>query len=370
MTTITADSLFFRLLRLSMDETSPWAEDVAAAPEDWERSFAEARRQAVSGVLWRGVTQMNPASMLRNAKLTWYADAQRVQIANERNAKAAVAIAHYVESCGFCTCLLKGQASAARYPDPGLRTSGDVDLWLWPSEGWSRPERSLAFIKQQWPNARVTYCHAEIGDVGGVPVELHIRPTYRNNPLHNRRLQKWMFRQAACHGTETIAIGGNEARINVLPDMADRIYLLSHIATHVVQEGIGLRQIMDYYCLLRHGCTEDERAAAEHLLRRFGLRTMAGAVMWVLHETMALPNEKMLVPMDERRGRFLMDEIWRGGNFGQHDADVPTFERQTAVGRNWRRLRRDIRLVSLFPSEALCEPLFRTWHFFWRVCHK
>lgn len=31
---------------------------------------------------------------------------------------------------GFRNCILKGQGNAIMYPDPYLRTSGDVDIWL------------------------------------------------------------------------------------------------------------------------------------------------------------------------------------------------------------------------------------------------
>ncbi len=90
--------------------------------------------------------------------------------------------------------------------------------------------------------------------------------------------------------------------------------------------------------------------------------------MWVLHEVLGLSEDKMIAPMDEKRGRLLLDEILDGGNFGQYSGQQH-FGRGT-IGHNVQRLRRDWRLVRFYPSEALAEPFFRMWHFFWRFSRR
>ena len=80
-------------------------------------------------------------------------------------------------------------------------------------------------------------------------------------------------------------------------------------------------------------------------LKYLGLWNFAGAMMYVLHEALGLSEEKMIAPMDEKRGKLLLAEILNGGNFGQH-------------------------FVRFYPAEALSEPIFRTWHFFWRMKNK
>ena len=96
---------------------------------------------------------------------------------------------------------------------------------------------------------------------------------------------------------------------------------------------------------------------------------MAGAVMYVLGEVFGLQRDEMLVAPDERRGRKLLHEILSGGNFGQHDQRVGNDVRAGTFRKNMQRLYRDVRLALLFPSETLWEPIFRLYHFFWRLCH-
>jgi hypothetical protein len=95
---------------------------------------------------------------------------------------------------------------------------------------------------------------------------------------------------------------------------------------------------------------------------------LAGAMMWVLHEVLGLEEKFLIVPVDVRRGQFLYEEIMQAGNFGQYDQRVDHHAGQ--LYRNIQRLRRDMRLVRYFPSECLWEPVFRLYHFFWRMRYK
>ena len=57
-----------------------------------------------------------------------------------------------------------------------------------------------------------------------------------------------------------------------------------------------------------------------------GLWKFAGAMMYVLHEALGLSEEKMIAPMDEKRGKLLLAEILNGGNFWTALHQVWTFE--------------------------------------------
>ena len=83
-----------------------------------------------------------------------------------------------------------------------------------------------------------------------------------------------------------------------------------------------------------------------------------------LHKVMGLTEDKMIASMDVKRGQMLLDDILNGGNFVHYD-------KHHVLGHNLLRLYRDARLLRYFPAEALSGPMFRTWHFFWRMkCQK
>lgn len=92
-------------------------------------------------------------------------------------------------------------------------------------------------------------------------------------------------------------------------------------------------------------------------LKHLGLWKFAGAMMYVLHKVMGLTEDKMIAPMEAKRGQMLLDDILNGGKFGHYD-------KHHVLGHNLLRLYRDARLLRYYPAEALSEPIFRVWHFF------
>ena len=154
-------------------------------------------------------------------------------------------------------------------------------------------------------------------------------------------------------------------------------------------EGIGLRQLLDYYFVLVKWHTNltdstdlntskslpqitqmnADLDALRHEMKWFGLWKFAGAVMYVLHEVFGLSEDKMIAPMDEKKGKFLLDEIMRGGNFGQYDARLGSKEDEGKLHRYLRMNLRNLRFVRHYPTEALSEPLFRTWFAVWKKTH-
>lgn len=140
-------------------------------------------------------------------------------------------------------------------------------------------------------------------------------------------------------------------------------------------EGIGLRQLLDYYFVVVKWHTDltdltdldsKDLAALQRDLKWLGLWKLAGAVMFVLHEVFGLEEEKMIAPMNEKEGAFLLDEITQGGNFGQYDDRLGDKTGEGKVHRYFRMSLRNMRFVKHYPSEAICEPLFRTWFWGWK----
>ena len=105
-------------------------------------------------------------------------------------------------------------------------------------------------------------------------------------------------------------------------------------------------------------------------LKYLGLWKFAGAVMYVLKEVLGLSEEKMIAPMDEKRGKLLLAEILDGGNFGRHFTKYAGFTHQSMGKKYFLKIWRNMHFVRFYPAEALSEPIFRTWHFFWRVKNK
>lgn len=245
-----------------------------------------------------------------------------------------------------------------------MRMSGDIDVWV---DG--TPRQVIAYIRKLSPKDKVCYHHIDFSRVKKVPVEVHYRPSFMNNLVANARLQRFFKDEADRQFTNRVSLPDGMGEICVPTPAFNRIYQMSHISNHFFHEGIGLRQLVDYYLVLMQGFTADEKRNDERLLRQCGLLKMARAVMYVLHEVLGLDEQHMIVSVDKKRGKKLLDEILAGGNFGKYDERIGNNVNAGGVQKNIQRIYRDLRMAMLFPSESLWEPVFRLYHYFWRLAH-
>ena len=74
----------------------------------------------------------------------------------------------------------------------------------------------------------------------------------------------------------------------------------------------------------------------------------------------------MICKPNEREGRRLLAEIMQGGNLGQYDTRDAALKKGGMMKHGVWKLKRVMRLVSIYPEEALWEPVFRVYHLLWR----
>lgn len=350
---------YFQFLRFCLKPEADIPECVEQI--NWHELFIFGQKQAIAGVLWMGVERLTDIPNNKPTDddvLEWMSLTTRIsRRSNTVNEKARWVSKTFLKE-GFRTCLLKGQGNALMYPLPLLRHAGDIDIWV---EGGA--EKVIDYVNTIHKGFKACYHHIEFVKAGDVDVEVHYRPSWLNNPLFNNRLQRWFNNHAdACFSNSNATYG-----FQTPTDEFNKVFQLCHIYNHLLHEGIGLRQLIDYYYLLTHdgGAPTDLTPTLRHL----GLMPIAGSVMWVLGELFDLSAEHMVCKPDKKRGRILLNEILEGGNFGYHDHRFLSGSYRSPLKKNIQRLVRDLRLMAYFPSESLWEPFFRLYHFFWRMRH-
>ena len=357
---------FFQLLRLAIGYSHVFPK---IGKREWSAIYEIAQKQSLLGVVFDGIQKMSDIAKIKGESMDmdvdllmkWMGICRQIEKRNHQLDEAIGKISAMFQKKGFRSCILKGQGNALTYPRPEHRTAGDIDIWL-----SGKPSEVIRFVHSISPKQKASYHHIDFPAINGIPVEAHYRPCYLHNPLHNFRLQKYFRQRTEEQFLHKVRIGDTEvaiptARFNV-------IYQLVHIYNHLFQEGIGLRQIIDYYFVVISDELLVTRDTLQREMKYLGLWKFAGAVMYVLHKVLGLSKEKMIAPMDEKRGKMLLAEILNGGNFGQYDERYGFGH--SSFGHNIQRLCRDLRLVRYYPAEALSEPIFRTWHFFWRMKNK
>lgn len=349
---------------------------------DWKELYAIAQKQALLGVLFHGIQRL-PKELAPEQKLLmqWMVMAEQIRKQNIRLFLDSVKVCKNFENKGFANCILKGQGNALLYPDPYMRTPGDIDIYL---SGGRR--KIMKYVDQVCPNQVMRYHHVDF-PVMKTAIEVHFTPSYMFFPVHNRRMQKWFEEVMGEQCNHRVSLPDGYGEIHVPQVSFNVIYILSHLYRHIFTEGIGLRQLLDYYFVLVKWHTDltnltdsnkslpqmtqinTDLDALRHKLKYLGLWKFAGAVMYVLHEVFGLSEDRMIAPMDEKEGKFLLDEIMRGGNFGQYDDRMGSKVGESKMHRYFRMNLRNLRFVKHYPTEALSEPLFRTWFALWKKIH-
>ena len=379
---VSQQRIFFDFLQFCIGSVAEIPASVKDA--DWKVLYAIAKKQALIGVLFHGIKQL-PKELAPDADLLihWMGMAQKIRQQNIRLFLDSAKVCKNFKYEGFRCCVLKGQGNALLYPDPYMRTPGDIDIYL--SGG---RKRIMQYVNKVCPNQVMRYHHVDF-PVMKTAIEVHFTPSYMFFPLHNSRMQKWFGKVMDLQCSNVVALPDGYGEITVPTVSFNIIYILSHLYRHVFTEGIGLRQLLDYYFVLAKWHTDltdstdlntykslqqitqmnTDLDALRHEMKWLGLWKFARAVMFVLHEVFELSEDKMIAPMDEKEGKFLLDEIMRGGNFGQYDTRLGSKKDEGKLHRYLRMNLRNLHFVKHYPTEALSEPLFRTWFAVWKKVH-
>lgn len=348
----------FEFVRFSMDDEIQTFEPLEDL--DWEELFDFAKKQAIAGVLFAGVEKMPKGKMPPKAMLmNWFLLTERIKARNEELNGAVIQVRNRFARDGFPNCVLKGQGNALMYPKPELRTPGDIDLWP-----LAERERIYKYVRKDFPQTEMLYHHLEFPILKGVVTEVHFFPMFLNNPFYNRRFQKWIksIGKEQCENWVDLPQG----RFSRPTDDFNVIYQLAHIRHHFFDEGIGLRQLMDYFFLLKSEGLRNKRKDLCERLDAFGLLDFAGAVMYVMKEVFGLTSEYMLTTPNEKIGKLLLEEMMMTGNFGHQDSRYGNLKNASRVKRLMTLLKKNLRFAWCFPDEVVCAFLFRLGQPVWR----
>ena len=351
-------NLFIELVRVAIGRQKTLSRNLSA--NEWLEMFNIAYRQTLVAVCFSGIERL-PQEQIPPQEILfqWYAITKQTEEQNKLvNERCQQALSFFKEN-GFNPTILKGQGMAKLYEvgdytegvrNIGLRRqSGDIDIWL--NGGRSKVYH---FAKQYDGEGRlygVNYHHVHIHLFDDVEVEIHIYPGSLCNPFANRRLH-FFFEK---HSSESMGDYPNK-NFNI-------IYILLHCYKHFLGHGVGLRQIMDYYFLLKERETIVEKREVKELLKQLGMMKFAQGMMWVMQTTFGLEQEYMFVDPDEEEGKFIMNEIFQTGNMGHHDKRH-WGSKKTSFSRFVYNLHRDWHFINHYPQEVLWRPVFSLWQFF------
>lgn len=345
--------LFFELIQVAAGAK----EKLSHAPtdEEWVELFESSQKQAVAGIAFLALEKLSNVGIKPplNLLYEWIGLSEQIKSRNTLLNKRCLDLAELFSEAGFESCILKGQGNAMMYPEPLLRTSGDIDIWV-----KGNRDEIVKFCRSNVDGCEIEHHHIQFPIWDDVDVEAHFVPSYSIVPRYTKRTKAFysVFQREEIDGKGFLP---EQSKMYVPSKEMNLVFQMSHIARHFFYGGVGLRQLMDYYYLLKSDglWNKDDIIGT---FRSLGLYKFAGAVMWVLQEVLAAEDEMLLVPVDEKRGELLLNEIMKGGNFGHYDQRVSG--KLMKKSATMSIIARNMRMLRLFPEEAVWAPVMGVWH--------
>lgn len=374
--------LFFELLQVALGNREMLSKIPSAT--EWAEIYAESERQAVTGILLHGIEKLpaeqRPSKVLL---LQWIGVGQMIEQRNRLLNDRCKELLSNLTSAGLHPTILKGQGIAQCYPETlqKLRQPGDIDVYV--SDGRGKAigfARSIGQKEIDWD-----YKHLHLNVWDDTEVEMHYHVEVLLNLWKNRKLQKWfgeheteLFAHANDNLNANLNLKANTNKTNstnglITPSVEFNVfYILLHIYRHFLYEGVGFRQVIDYYFVLKQLTVESlvlrnssELKDSIAAVREFGMVKFAKGLMWVMQEVLGMPREWMLWEPDENEGRYILEQVMTGGNFGHHDMRLKHSGGKLSAVK--AILTHNLHLLTHYPSDVIWAPVWIVWHKVWKT---
>lgn len=364
---VNINNIFLELIRVSIG-----TQDALSRPlseKEWAKMYEMAKKQSLVGICFAGIQRLGADADDGFAKIglseiqyfTWMGMSYKIQMRNETVNKQCAELDKRLAADGYKSCVLKGQAVAAQYGAlSNLRQPGDIDTWM-----VAKPKEVIEWARKTGKMYYYDYHHADLNIFESTEVELHYRPSLSRNLLRNSRLQNWFKTEGAKHiDSKTLPFS--------MPDYVFNVLLtVNHNFFHLLYEGVGMRQFLDMFFILKN-CTDDSlRAEAWKLLKHMRLERFTRATMWMMKEVFGMDESYLLCEPDEGSGKFLLDEIMKAGNFGKFDERLKDNRYEgSRIRLMMAWMKHNLRLIKYYPADVLWTPigilrisLWRRWHY-------
>ena len=310
---------FFALIRSGL-----WGGKAASSPfyggADWEALLRLASMQSLTGIFADGAGTlprelMPPAETARRLFVT----VESIRRANRRLDAVLAELEAGLRREGIEGILLKGQGVARAYLHPELRMCGDIDLYPGKGDAYLRCCEIVRSLGESEGREDESEKHFHFNR-RGCSIEIHSHVMLAADPFVNRRLQRWTD-EMLDDPSKLRHVEINGVEVNLPPVDFDAVFILQHIANHLLKGGIGLRQLCDWSRYLHVHAAEIDRARLGHNLRTLRLMNCWQLFGWLAVNRLGLPEAEMpfYSPRHEKRALRCLRIILRKGNFGHYD---------------------------------------------------
>lgn len=332
-------------------------EDENLKHANWRTLLSEAQEHAVLGLAFKAmehyVSQTDDKMMLyENLALV-----EEVKRTNTRTNICMGELINILKRQDIDYRVFKGQVVASSYPNPTIRQSGDIDIWV-PAD---KQKPFLDIIEATLSKDIKRYgseIHIEF-EWRGVPIEVHQRLT----SFVRKRHQAFFNQLLNTDGGMVVMVDGNE--VKTLNPTLNALYIFIHLFFHLVTEGVGLRHLCDWMMWLHKYNGEINRKELESHLRNLDLTKAYRVIGAILVDNLGLPEDDFpleITENDRKKSKKVLKDIMANGNFGHKKTVIHKVGILHSCQTFIKMICQGFRHAGLAPLEV---PFYVPQRFFW-----
>ena len=318
---------------------------------DWQELLSFAKKQTIIGIYWQGIQRLGDVANKPSEDdvMDWMGEYTKIVRRNTKTDDAVAWLAKFMRSNDIGFFVFKGQTVASYYPTPEMRTSGDVDFYVFKKD-WDRAKSLLE--KEVTITDDHSGQHLEFTK-DGVPFEMHYHTAVFASGYKQRYWDELMdnyFDDVLDH----VEINGMS--VPTLPPTLNAIYLFVHIYHHFLKEGIALRQFIDWMMFFE--AKHDEIVVSELTakLERLGLLRAFKTFGSILTEVLGMETKFFpysLTNNDKKYVDRILAIVLRYGNFGKYGRKEQQGGWKHSIETGLRSIRHITQFFWLSPAENL-----------------
>ena len=318
---------------------------------DWQELLSFAKKQTIIGIYWQGIQRLGDVANKPSEDdvMDWMGEYTKIVRRNTKTDDAVAWLAKFMRSNNIGFFVFKGQTVASYYPTPEMRTSGDVDFYIFKKD-WVRAKSLLE------KDVKMTDDHSGQHwefTKDGIPFEMHYHTAVFAIGSRQRYWDELIdsyFDDILDH-VEIDGVG-----VPTLPPTLNSIYLFVHIYHHFLKEGIALRQFIDWMMFFEAKHKEIVLPELTAKLDKLGLLSAFKAFGAVLTEVLGMDASCFPYSLTESDKRYvdkIMTIVLRYGNFGKYGRKEQQGGWKHSIETGMRTVRHITQFFWLSPSENL-----------------
>lgn len=280
----------FALLRMGLGTSIPEKEDqrpfAALTADQWAQLGEMALEQGVLGIFVDGVERLGDSSteatqtLSKRQKLEWIGVVlQNYEAGNMKQLVVIDTIQKLWAESGIRMMLMKGMAMGTYYPEPKHRSPGDIDCYLFNEDDNENLLRTQADaykkgndLAQSWADNvdEGWYKHSQIHYQGEL-IENHQYFVHTREGKSSKRLNQVLV--DSLKDAEFNRLPGTGALLP--PPMFNALFLTYHAMTHFLEEGLKLKQVLDWAMFLKRDGDKVDWQAFYGICDKFHMRRFA-----------------------------------------------------------------------------------------------